>query len=153
MTRIDFYILQSDNDQARLDFSCRLIEKAFSQGNRVLIQTESLTASNELDHLLWYFKPESYVPHVIHAHSDTTEFNLSEPVVISHEADKINLPETSPPFGLLLNMSHDVPVRFKQHTRYAQIVNQSPKRLEASRKHFAFFKEQGYSVEVNKINR
>lgn len=149
MTRINFYILQSSTETALVDFSCRLIEKAFRQGNRVLAYTGTSIEAEQLSEQLWAFKPESYIPHALNkANGKASNINLSEPVLISHSGT-----QPKERYDFILNLSHDIPDGFASSPRFAQVVNQSPKRLESSRKHFAFFKERGYAIEVNKLNR
>ena len=65
MTRVSFYLLNSQDVQSRQQFACRLAEKAVRQGNKVMIATGNEAESRELDQLLWSFRPESFVPHVI----------------------------------------------------------------------------------------
>lgn len=144
MTRVDFYILASDTDQARLHFCCRLIEKAVNQGNTVLVNTDSLAAAEEIDDLLWSFKPEAYVPHAILNNADTDELE-DIPVVIGHNQDC----ETH--HDVLVNLANELPDFFARFKRFAQIVNQDKSRLEASRKHFAFFRDRGYPIKTNKL--
>lgn len=146
MTRVDFYILQkSESEEQRFDFSCRLLEKIVRQGNTVLVCTDSAQDSLLLDDLLWSFKPESYLPHAITGTEEAEQQGL--PIVITHEK--------SAQLGrdVLLNLSTTIPEQFAQFARFAQVVNQAPEKLEASRRHFAFFKEKGYPIEVNKLNR
>lgn len=160
MTRITFYILQqSDTDEVRLDFSCRLIEKAVKQGNRVAVRAATEEAAGAFDSLLWSYKPESYVPHRLTTEIENTSEQAPKaqpnqgaleqdvPVVISHAA----LPSTHR--DVIVNLSAKLPNDFASYHRFAQIVNQSPELLAASRQHFAFFKERGYPIEINKLNR
>lgn len=143
MTRINFYILQSDNEQSLLEFCCKLVEKAAKQGNTVLIHTESEHESNVFDDLLWQFRPESFVPHSIVQDENSV---ANEPVQISH----INMASSNQ--DVLINLTNTVPTQFARHPRFVQIVNQQSERLASSRKHFAFFKERGYPIEINKLN-
>ena len=84
MTKIDFYILQSDTEEKRLKFACRLLEKAARQGNMILVNTQDEAMSKALDRALWHFKAESYVPHQVLSHSCD---HPDQPIVISHEFD------------------------------------------------------------------
>ena len=40
MTRINFYVLQSQKHTARLEFMCRLAEKIYHKGHRILLHTD-----------------------------------------------------------------------------------------------------------------
>lgn len=152
MTRISFYVLQSETAEAKLRFSCQLVEKALNQGNRVMIHTANMRVSEQLDDLLWRFKPESYVPHTIlndqHAPSPVrpqTGEHSHTPVLISHDE------ALSGHNDVMVNLTDRVPKNFARYTRFAQIVNQEAECLVASRQLFAFFKERGYPIEVNKL--
>lgn len=143
MTKVDFYILQSNTDEAVWDFSCRLLEKAVRQGHRIFLHTNDSEESKHLDELLWRFKPESYIPHAV----ADEDYEQDMPIVISH-TDKMDGHE-----DVLVNLSSRIPSDFARFSRFAQVVNQAPERLDSSRRHFAFFKDRGYPIEVNKLNR
>ena len=65
MTRIDFYLLSSDQPQTRLAYACRLAHKAWQKGHRVYLHCASEQMCQELDALLWSFRRDAFVPHVI----------------------------------------------------------------------------------------
>jgi len=142
MTNIDFYILQTDSDEQQLHFVCRLLDKAVRQGNRILVHTKSETMTSSLDALLWHFKPESYVPH---GAIKVAENPVDEPIAITHKADSQHHND------VLVNLSLELPQNFARFKRLAQVVNQSAPSLEASRQHFAFLKDRGYPIKVNKL--
>ena len=143
MTKVDFYILQSNTEQARLSFTCRLLEKASRQGNKILVVTNDEAMSSGLDEMLWEFKSESYVPHkVLIGPEDCAEM----PVAISHCVDSEHHHD------VIVNLSESLPGQFSRFKRFAQVVNQAPTHLAASRQHFAFLKERGYPIEVNKLS-
>ena len=62
-TKIDFYILPSAATSARLDFACKLTEKAWRLGHRVYLHCSDAAQRQDLDERLWRFKGESFVPH------------------------------------------------------------------------------------------
>ncbi len=146
MTRIDFYILErSDNETGLQNFCCRLIEKALHQGNKVLVCTDSAEDSESLDDLLWSFKPESYLPHAIVSNDAGEDLDL--PILITHKVVPKQYQD------VMVNMRKAIPDEFARFARFVQLVNQAPTRLELSRRHFAFFRERGYPIEINKLNR
>ena len=63
MTQVDFYILGSDSDDARLKLACRIAEKAMKLDNHVYIHVETPAQGQQLDDLLWTFSQGSFVPH------------------------------------------------------------------------------------------
>jgi DNA polymerase-3 subunit chi len=143
MTKVDFYILQSDTEEKRLTFACRLLEKATRQGNKIFVQTKNAEMSAMLDEMLWDFKAEAYVPHRILNQEETLENDV--PVLISHSAF------SESHHDVLINLDEQLPQAFSHFKHYAQIVNQAPELLAASREHFAFLKKRGYPIEVNKL--
>jgi DNA polymerase III subunit chi len=138
MTRIDFYVLQAQGKDERLQFTARLVDKAWQQGCKVLIRTANAAMAEELDTLLWHIKPESFIPH-------SREPAAEDPVVIC-------LNSTNPPHGeLLINLADSVPEDFGHFQRLAEIVVQIPDVLAATRLLFGHYREQGYTVNTHKL--
>ena len=77
-TRVDFYVLNTNLPGGRLKLTCRVVEKAYKQGNRVLIQTAGREQAMQLDELLWTFRAGSFIPHSL---ADSTA-NIASPVII-----------------------------------------------------------------------
>lgn len=146
MTKIDFFILQSDVENARLTFCCKLIDKAVRQGNRVFIYTDDANSSAEVDEQLWRFRPESYIPHrIIDSGEIQPQIHVPPPVTISHKQDDDSHHD------VLVCLANSIPEYFARFNRYIQVVNQDKKRLETSRLHFAFFRDRGYPIDVKKL--
>jgi len=145
MTQIDFYVLQSHTPEAWYDFSCKLIEKIISKGNKIVVLTENIEAANTLDSLLWEFRPESFIPHAISGSDDAKDASM--PVIISHDEVPDNAKD------VLLNLCQEIPSDYSKFARVAQVVNQEPNRLTALRRLYASFIERGHSVNVHKLDR
>ena len=65
MTQVDFYILESDSEDARLRLACRIVDKATQQDQHVFINSSSDSEAQKLDELLWTFSQGSFIPHKI----------------------------------------------------------------------------------------
>lgn len=147
MTRIDFYILQDNASEARWHFACRLIEKAFRQGHRILVNLGNSIDGKTFDDLLWSFKPESFIPHSLVDDSSTAV--AQAPVLIYQQAP------TQMPFpfeqSLLINLAAEVPAVFSQFERLSEIVIQEENVLKNTREHYHFYRKGGYSIEHRKI--
>ena len=63
--RIDFYVLKSADDRARLVYACRLVEKAWQQQMTICVTVDTPAAAEAFDSLLWTFDDHSFVPHAI----------------------------------------------------------------------------------------
>jgi len=64
-TKVDFYLLSDSEPRAALKTACRLAEKAYDQGLKVVVRTDSSAATAQFDDLLWTFSDRSFVPHCI----------------------------------------------------------------------------------------
>ncbi|WP_370978027.1 DNA polymerase III subunit chi [Agaribacterium sp. ZY112] len=145
MTRISFYVLSSEQEQQRLLFCCKLVEKAVNQGKRVLIHVNDAETAEQLDDLLWSFKPEAYLPHAIIGGELDDELH-ELPIAISSGQD------CELHHDVLVNLANELPPWFARFERFAQVINQQQELLQASRKHYSFFRERGYPIETNKLN-
>lgn len=137
MTQVDFYILAAQTHEERALFACRLAEKAFAHGNRVLIQTDDETSARALDDLLWTFRDESFVPHALLSSSDAP---ATCPVSIGwhdhpgHHHD------------VIVNLSAQLPAFFGRFQRFISIVVQQDQVLDYTRNHYKYLKDRGYPI-------
>ncbi|SEP56415.1 DNA polymerase III, chi subunit [Ectothiorhodospira magna] len=134
MTRVDFYTIKSDQPQARLAISCRLIQKAFGLGHRVHVHTGAPGLSRQLDELLWTFRDDAFIPHGINPQDPDM------PVSIGHD----RIPPTAR--DLLLNLADTVPEGYQGFARVAEIVNEDPVVKQAGRHRYRYYREQGYDL-------
>lgn len=141
MTRIDFYILGSNEPQALLGFSCRLAEKAWRSGHRVLLHCADEQQAEELDRQLWAFRADSFVPHSGDPEAD-------EAVAICHGGSNAPLGRHS---DLLINIASTLPEQFSRFSRLAEIADQRPALIEASRQRYAFYKHRGYPLQSHVV--
>ena len=141
MTEVDFYLLKDDSARSRVQFACRLADKAYRLGNRVFIHTESANQTRQLDDLLWTFQQNSFVPHGVYEN----EQDNPPPVQLAHD--------TEPDAGsqVLINLATDVPVFFSRFERVAELVNDSANVREQGRKRYSFYKDRGYQLRTHEI--
>ena len=140
-TKVDFYILPSAEPSARLDFACKLTEKAWRLGHRVYLHCSDIAQREDLDARLWRFKGESFVPH-------STLEDEPDGVIV------MGLDEA--PDGhqdLLINLDLQVPEFFTRFARVAEVVVEDPAVRLAARESFRFYREQGYPLQDHKLQR
>ncbi len=142
MTEVDFYIINSEAARQRLQFACRLTDKAYRLGHKVYIHTESAQQSRELDDLLWTFQQNSFVPHALY--EDNNE--APPPVQLGHAAE----PDAS--HQVLINLAADVPLFFSRFERVAELVNNDNKVRQQGRSRYSFYKQRGYPLRSHEIN-
>lgn len=142
LTQVDFYILTAaTSHQGRARFACRLAEKAWQQGYRVFIHTASDLEAQQLDDLLWTFRPESFVPHTMA--SDPSGGDL--PVLVGSGS------EPTLALDLLINLSDVVPTYFQRFARLAEIVEPTEEQREVARSRYRHYREQGCNLRSHKL--
>jgi DNA polymerase-3 subunit chi len=143
MTQIDFYVLQPGAAGSRWLLACRLAEKAYQQGRRVFLQTDSADAAHRVDRLLWTFRDGSFLPHGLMGETDPRR----TPVMIGH--GDVGGDEQE----VLINLSADVPPFFSRFERVIEALDQDQATLDAGRRRFRFYRDRGYPLQHHDISR
>jgi len=141
MTKVDFYILEQPHSEARARFACRLAEKAWQQGNRVYIHTDSAEQSQRLDELLWTFRAGSFVPHALDEATDAD----ATPIHIGHGSEPHHHDQ------VLINLAPEVPLFFSRFERVAEVVGHEEECRAQGRERFRFYRDRGYPLENHTI--
>jgi DNA polymerase III subunit chi len=136
--RVDFYVLDSDADRARLVYACRLVEKVFLLAQTVYVHTDGAQQSASFDDLLWTFADRSFVPHELAgAGSDAS-------VQIGHGAPQ--------PAAVLVNLAAGAPEFYDRYERVAEVVDGHAERREQGRRRFAWYRAQGLCPETHTVS-
>jgi len=121
-------------------FACRLCEKAMSQGMKIYIHIGSEKAAQDMDDLLWSFKPESFIPHTIVGLDEDLDADEEIPVFIGY-GTSCSISAT-----LLINLSEEIPAFHDQFERIAEIVpNQEAAKIRL-REHWNLYKAKGFDL-------
>lgn len=145
MPLVDFYILQDTASEARWQFACRLIEKAFRQGHRINVALEDDADATAFNDLLWTFKPESFIPH----QQVDSSLAWPAPVMIMGSTYRDIAPNSTP--SLLINLSTRLPTQAMAFDRVSEIVIQDPEVLAQTRARYSFYRQQQCAIEHRKI--
>jgi len=145
MAQVDFYSISQPDEQARLFLACRLVEKAMAQGLKIYIHTDNEQAAMDMDDLLWSFKPESFIPHVIVGIDVELGDDDEVPVYIGY-FDKA-------PAGadLLINLGTDIPPFLGDFPRVAEIVPNIEESKTRLREHWTDYKSRGFSLNHHQL--
>ncbi|MEN8174263.1 MAG: DNA polymerase III subunit chi [Pseudomonadota bacterium] len=143
MTRVDFYVLEASAADDRQRLACRITEKAVKRGHRVFIHTDSPESARYLDDLLWTFHDRSFLPHGLLGRADPGV----TPVIIGHGTD------AGGEHDVLINLAREIPAFFSSFERVIEPVDKDADNRAAGREHFRFYKDRGYALETNKIDR
>lgn len=139
MTRVGFYVVQTNDQGQRLNVAARLVDKAFQQGHRIFINASDESQAKELDLLLWSFRPSSFLPHGL----DGKEHSENISIGWGQEPGSHN--------DFLINLNLEIPFFFSRFNRVAEVVTQDATSLAALRKSWGFYKERGYQLEKHDL--
>lgn len=112
--RVDFYVSPEAGEAVRLRLACRVTEKAYLAGQRVLVWSNDAALLPRFDELLWTFTEGSFVPHELAAQTGT---DCASPVALSSGP----LP---PGFDdVLVNLGDVVPPFYEHFARVAEFLD------------------------------
>ena len=140
--RVDFYVIGSSDARERLEFACRLAEKAWLRGHRVFVRTQSDDEARAFDDLLWTYHDRSFVPHEVAVPGGLS----TAPVVIGTE-----LPQAAAD-QLLLNLGADVPEGYALFARIAEIIDGDALRRQQGRERFRHYRDRGIAPETHNLD-
>jgi DNA polymerase-3 subunit chi len=146
MTQVDFYILKESEEQDRLVFACRLTEKAMNQGLKIHIHTSDEQTAQDMDDLLWSFRPDSFIPHAIVGIDEELTEDEDIPVFIGFgeqvQAQSIDL---------LINLGTEIPAGHEGFSRIAEIVRNAEEPKARLREHWNSYKAKGFELKHHQL--
>ena len=142
MAEVSFYILSSALLLERYLFACKLIEKAYRNGQFCYILTDSDEQSQLLDDLLWTFRAGSFIPHEIY----TGQAPSTDKVIL---IGSVKAPEHSQ--GLLFNLSSKYPEDISKTKRILEILDNCEVTKAAARNRYRQYQQAGMSVTTHNM--
>lgn len=139
--RVSFYVLAAQEPVARLNYACRLTEKAYRLNQRIHLHTATRADTELLDKLLWTFRQGSFVPH---ERLDPAR-PPAAPVTIGDGTGE------PPAIDLLINLAAEVPGFFRHCARVAEIIDGNPECREAGRTRHRFYRQNGLEPETHQV--
>lgn len=136
MTRIDFYGIETADLEQRLQFACRLVQKAYQRRHKILIQTSTREMAEQVDEALWQLDASAFIPHNLAGEGPSK----APPVQINWEKDALGHHD------ILLNLSDDIPDFYARFDRILEIVATQHESAEDGRQRFRFYKERGHPL-------
>jgi DNA polymerase III subunit chi len=144
VTQVDFYILSTDTDDARLRLACRIADKATQLDHHVFIHSSSDDEARQLDELLWTFSQGSFIPHRVVREGNAEP--VREPVLIG-----VNKAPADGRWDVLINLGAEVPEYFSRYARVAEVVDANPTRRDQSRERYRFYRDRGYQLNTHQL--
>lgn len=139
--RIDFYLLNSPEDNDRWLLACRLLEKAYLRGHRVFVFCGSQQEAHRIDELLWTFKDNSFIPHNLQGEGPEPP----PPVQIGYQTEPRGFND------ILLNLSHEIPAFYSRFRRIMEIVINDDIAKDFSRKHYREYRARQCEIHTHEI--
>ncbi|HEV7631786.1 MAG TPA: DNA polymerase III subunit chi [Steroidobacteraceae bacterium] len=136
---VEFYTLEEPSDVARLKLACRLVERAYLAGTRVLAWTGSPQELEGFDNLLWTFGDRAFVPHEMLPADPAT----SEAPVLLTAAAVLPPAALTGGFGLLLNLRSAAVPPGGEFGTIVEVIDGDDARRKAGRERFRVYREQG----------
>ena len=145
MPQVSFYRLSTADPDSRLQFACRLTEKARKAGHRVFILSDSESQATRLDALLWDFKPSGFLPHSLLGSSDDASGGTREAVLVGTDIAQACDPD------MLINLTAQPCQQHERFQRIDEILCADEQILAAGRDSYRFYQSQGYQPQTHKL--
>ncbi len=144
MPRVDFYVTEDAQADARLALACRVVEKAYLARQQVLVWCGDSPTLTRLDELLWTFSDGSFVPHDV---LDTTVPVETARAPVSLTTDQA----VSSHYDLLVNITDTAPACWTAFERVVEILDGNNAVRQAARERFRLYRERGIEPETHAI--
>jgi len=141
--QVDFYLLSEGDARAVYRTACRLAEKAYEQGHRVVVRTADTASTAQVDELLWTFSDRSFVPHCVWP---------GEPALV--DASPVLIANTaSPPThrGVLINLTAAVPDDGPAFERVLEIVAADDESKRLARTRWRTYRDAGLEPKTHNL--
>ncbi|MCD2450300.1 DNA polymerase III subunit chi [Methylicorpusculum oleiharenae] len=142
MAGVSFYILEQETEQEKYIFACKLIEKAYRQGQFSFVLTKDDRQSQIMDDLLWSFRPGSFIPH----DKMPATAKANTPRVLIGKA-----PPTDDQQTLLVNLSENCPDMDSQNARIIEIIENDETAKAVGRARYKQYQSAGFSIETHRL--
>ncbi|MDQ8039195.1 MAG: DNA polymerase III subunit chi [Rickettsiella sp.] len=143
MSNVNFYLLNTSNQEDVYRVLCRLVDKAYQQQHQAFIHTNSLEEAKRIDDLLWTFRDISFIPHQI---GETTQNHFPVPITIDFVEPKQDN------YAILFNLTHEVPHFFLKFLRIIEIVPEEKIYRTRARRKYKDYKEKNCSLTTHTIS-
>ena len=136
MTDIEFHV----NLPHKLEFSCRLLRKAFRSGAKAIVVADPPTLA-QLDRLLWEFSSTEFLPHCMASGPELT--TARTPILL---VDQLEQHAEHAPGSILINLGQHVPEKFERFERFIEIASAESQDRLAALARWKHYKSRGYPL-------
>ena len=142
---IRFYILPDGSGlEHRLNLVCKLAEKAQQEGQKTLILCADDNMAAQLDHALWHYRADSFLPHC--RSGDPLESEAAAVLTVP--------PERATACDVLINLSNETtPDLPRGCNRVFEIVSPQADVLASTRRRYAAYRERGLEPQTHHLQK
>ncbi len=126
----------------RQNFACKLVEKVYRSGQFCYVLTDNPQQSQQMDNMLWSFRPGSFIPHQLFR-QQIPEFQQT-----------ILIGEQPIPEGwrqVVVNLSSLQPQQTEQCRRILEILDNSETTKQMGRNRYRFYKQSGLEITTHNM--
>jgi DNA polymerase-3 subunit chi len=136
MTHIDFHVRPIQAHREHDLFICKLVAKAWQDGQRVHLHCQDHHTQTALDELLWTFQETSFVPHAVLGSAAAASVAVT-----------LGVGEEVPAIAqVLVNLHPEVPPFFSQFEQVIETTGADENTKTRARQRYKFYKDRGYSI-------
>ena len=148
--QVDFYVLDAGDRQDKLQYACRIIQKAYEQGLKVFVQSDDPDVNGQMDNLLWAFLPDSFIPHCI---CDAEEHSWQDyPVQLGTLQSGKSL-SGEQCADVVVNLADAHSDSMFSFSRIVDLVSGEQTDRIAGRNRYRNYREKGYEPRTHKLGR
>ena len=138
MTDIEFHVNVAD----KLQYSCRLLRKAYRKGAKTVVTAEPQLLL-ALDNLLWSYSATEFLPHCL---SDSPPRTAAvTPIWLTDQLG------ACPTDSVLVNLGQQVPDSFERFERFIEVASSQESDLLAARDRWKYYRDRGYPLRRHEI--
>ena len=144
MEQIDFYILENKDAGGKLQYACRLVEKAYGKGLKIGVCTQDNSQSEVFDLMLWTFSQGSFIPHKMLV-SEQPDWQ-AYPIQIGQQVDAFKSAD------IIVNLSRSASAYEGDCKRVADLICDDEDDKLAGRGRFKQYQERGLTPNTHRIS-
>lgn len=139
-----FYLVPGDSNDLRYHTAAKLVEKAWREGHRTCVHCENEAQAQQMDDVLWGFRPDAFIPHrILVDNNDPCPENVA-----------IQWADPSPTdWQTVIVLSSRLPSHADQFQRLALVANDNPELLQQARRQYKQLERAGIKPQVHDTRR
>ncbi len=142
MPKVRFYVLPSASQEARLLFTCKVLEKVFRQQKTCYVLSDDENQGKALDERLWTFRAGSFVPHEIYQG------------IRPRSANAVLIGVGQPPeawMQVLVNLSERLPENLERYEKIFEILSNDETSKRLGRQRYRLYQQLGLDLATHTL--